>query len=796
MTVPRPRSVVPGPPRAEPAAVGSPVDHRGSGPGAAFGLALAARFALRGAASWARTGLVALGVGVGVAVLLLAASVPTALDAREARAGARLDVVPGGEPPAPGPGVLRIAEVDSSLGGVEVRGRLLAPEGPGAPVPPGLAALPADGDMAVSPALRDLLATPDGDLLRARLPYRDAATITDAGLLGPQELAFYATDDRVRSTGAGALVDSFGQPVTRPPLDPVLRLVAGVGVVALLLPVAVFVSTAARFGAARRDRRLAALRLLGLDAGRIRRLAAAEALWAALLGDLVGVGVFAAGRQLLRWASVPGLSFFPADARPQPVLALAVLLAVPAVAVVAGAVGLRAVAAQPLAVVRSAARGRRRVWWRLLLPVAGLALLVQQLGTGAEVRLVALAAGLVLVGVLALLPWAVDVVVRRLGAGPVPWQLAVRRLQAGSGTSGRVAAGVAVAVAGLLALQGLLTGLSDRYQVSTGDDPARADLLVRSTAVQTAEVALARGQRLAAAPGVTSVRTLARTWLLADGAAAGGEQPLLVGECPALAEVAEVGDCRDGDSFVVDGEGQPALAGRSVTAGAAAGGQAAGDAQGTVRWVVPDDAVDVVGRTDATGFATGPAVLATPAAVELPALDVGGVTTYVTTSSTAEPVLAGVVGAAVDDDPAATVRELVAERAANPYRALERGLWAGALAVLATIGASMLLTSTEQVRERRPVLAALAALGVRRRTLAASLLLGDLVPVVLGAVLAVGAGAGLGALLLVLVGAPPVLDPVAAVGTATVAGAVVLAVGALGQVALRRATSPDGLRSE
>ncbi|MFC7468295.1 hypothetical protein ACFQVA_13215 [Actinomadura keratinilytica] len=34
---------------------------------------------------------------------------------------------------------------------------------------------------------------------------------------------------------------------------------------------------------------------------------------------------------------------------------------------------------------------------------------------------------LVLVGLIALLPWAVEVVVRRLRGGPVPWQLATRR---------------------------------------------------------------------------------------------------------------------------------------------------------------------------------------------------------------------------------------------------------------------------------------------------------------------------------------------------------------------------------
>ena len=60
-------------------------------------------------------------------------------------------------------------------------------------------------------------------------------------------------------------------------------------VVALLLPIGVFVATASRFGSEQRNRRLAALRLLGLDRAGTARVAAGESLLGAVVGVIIGV---------------------------------------------------------------------------------------------------------------------------------------------------------------------------------------------------------------------------------------------------------------------------------------------------------------------------------------------------------------------------------------------------------------------------------------------------------------------------------------------------------------------------
>src|SRR5690606_17500948 len=119
----------------------------------------------------------------------------------------------------------------------------------------------------------------------------------------------------------------------------------------------------------RRDRRLAALRLVGSDGGMTRRIAAGEALGGALLGLLFGTGFFLAGRELAASVEVFRISVFPSYLSPSPLLALVVAVAVPAAAVLVTLLALRGVVIEPLGVVRTARPARRRLWWRLLLPL-------------------------------------------------------------------------------------------------------------------------------------------------------------------------------------------------------------------------------------------------------------------------------------------------------------------------------------------------------------------------------------------------------------------------------------------
>ncbi len=186
---------------------------------------------------------------------------------------------------------LLVAAVDDTYRDKDIRGREVQAGGGG----PGAAAAgvknSGTGEMVVSPALADLLKSGSGNLLRERLPYRTIGTIGEPGLVGANELSFYAGADnlapRIDSSRVNRLGPLRGAPRRPDRLDPVLLLlIIVVFVVLLLLPVGVFIAAAVRFGGERRDRRLGrALRLVGSDSRMTRRIAAGEALSGAVLGS-------------------------------------------------------------------------------------------------------------------------------------------------------------------------------------------------------------------------------------------------------------------------------------------------------------------------------------------------------------------------------------------------------------------------------------------------------------------------------------------------------------------------------
>ncbi len=760
-------------------------------------LVLGARFAVGSRAALGRSLLTAVGIGVCVAALLLAAAVPNALADRDLRASARSDST-FGEPALPaGPGTLLVGDASTSLDGAGVRGRLVLAEGPRAPVPPGLVELPLPGTVAVSPALAEALDDPDADALRARLLYEVVATIGPEGLLGPRELAFYAGDDRLQADRRGLerRIDGFGSAAARDPLDGFLLMLLVVGVSVLLLPMLVFVSVATRLGTERRDRRLAALRLLGVPAATARATAAVEAALGAVAGLVVGGLLFAVGRQVLGQVSVLGLSVFPQDVRPVPVLLLLTVLLVPGLAVGSSLLGLRGVALEPLGVTRQSTRPRRRLWWRLLLPAAGAALLAVSLrplpvGDVPDTRLVATGTVLMLCGLIAVLPWLVDVVVLRLGRSrlsggggraAVAWLLAVRRLQNGGSTSSRVVSGVTVAAAGAIALQMLFAGLAGSYASNTGADLARAEVVASTYGLTIDQVDTA----------ITTVRDLDQSAQVLDVTAtdltvAGQDLDLVVGSCEALAELAETPACRDGELYLIDPQGiltsVPGAVGQ-LSSGAAV--------------AVPASTTTVPGRVDPTGLLLDAALLATPSAVDLSTATGLRLDQYVRShDGTPDALAEAVTTALVQVDPLPVVRVQETAEQSNRFTGIRTGLTVGGLVVLLAIGAGLLVSGLDQIAERRQVHAVLHAMGTPAGVLGGALVFASVIPVALGTLLAVVTGVGLGALLLTVAGTTIVLDPLGIGLTAATSGLVVLLVSAGLVPSVQRSSHQGRLRSE
>ncbi|KAB1147720.1 ABC transporter permease [Streptomyces luteolifulvus] len=768
-------------------------------------LGMGAKFAFTGGREgWVRVLLTAVGVGLGVALLLLTTALPGAIKARDDRGSARDDFTYISEAKPKADDTLIIARTDSTYHSEDIRGRLTEPEGPKAPLPPGITKFPAPGDMVVSPALDRLLKSDSGKLLRERLPYRVTGTIAQSGLIGPAELAYYAGAEGLGKRLSGGKVeriDYFG-PSVKPPgegLDPVLLLLVLMVFTVLLMPVAVFIAAAVRFGGERRDRRLAALRLVGADGRMTRRIAAGEALAGSLLGLVFGTAFFLAGRQLVALLEVRDVSLFPSDLDPSPALALLVAAAVPAAAVLVTLLALRGVVIEPLGVVRTTKPPRRRLWWRLLLPLAGLGLLYPMVGQGNgngdfNEWMVIGGTVLLLVGITALLPWIVEAVVARLNSGSVSWQLAVRRLQLSSGTAARLVNGIAVAVAGAIALQMLFSGVEAAYTKETDNDVSRAQMTVDVRGGASQEKV---AREFAQTKGVQTAKTITTTYVGERTNNPETSIEVAVGSCAALREVATLKSCRDGEIYRIlggeydEGTRELAQAGRTVYF----------DPSYTdyehpaAAWKVPAGLKTAAPREDPTGYARD-GLLITPRA--LPAAATAGLSqkVYVRFDPSVPDSRDNVRNTAARFDPLADVYNMTVSEQSTQFRSIRTGLFVGATCVLVLIGASLLVSQLEQLRERKKLLSSLVAFGTRRRTLSLSVLWQTAIPITLGLVLASTVGLTLGTVLLKMTGTKVTVDWLSVLTMTGIGAAVVLVVTLLSMPPLLRLMRPDGLRTE
>ncbi|MFG3346548.1 FtsX-like permease family protein [Streptomyces sp. NPDC048018] len=774
-------------------------------------LALGARFAVTGGrGGWLRTALTATGIGLGVALLLVAASLPNMLFQREVRESAR--AVDASElVERPGPDTFLYADQSNVYRGDTVTGLLLRPEGASPAVPPGAAKVPAAGEMLVSPALRELLGSPEGALLRERLPYKVTGTLGDAALIGPAELRYVAGSDVLTTDAFTGRGERYGWSVPEEPMNAFLLLLVVIACVVLLLPVLVFIATAVRFGGEQRDRRLAALRLVGADTAMTRRIAAGESLAGALLGLAAGAGFFALAGQLAGTVQIWDVNAFPSDMSPVPWLAAVIVAAVPVSAVVVSLFALRGVAIEPLGVVRTATPKPRRLAWRLVLVLAGAALLVPT--AGGEVRIeetsidavgIAVGSTVALVGLTTLLPWLVEALVRRLRGGPVAWQLATRRLQLSSGTAARTVSGIVVAAAGAIALQMLFQAMQNDFMRPTAMDTARAQLETK-VAARNADDARRAIEALSGTKGVRSVVGTIESSVWRAGPLRKGEDfapvtSMAVGDCASLREFARLPSCTDGDVFVVLAHGAQGPDDAWVAKTAGPGAVVAlrdplGYAGGAVpTWRIPASARTVDARPDPLGRVWS-GVMATPKAIDATRLDAPEAGAMIRIDPAVPDAAEYVRNTVARIDPLTRVQTLQDVERDAQFSSVRTGILIGATLTMLLVAVSLLVTTLEQLRERKRLLSSLVAFGTRRATLGWSVLWQTAVPIVLGLALSVAGGLALGLVLLRMIGKPVedwwVFLPVTGVGAALIALVTVLSLPLLWR--LMRA---DGLRTE
>ncbi|MGH3226452.1 MAG: FtsX-like permease family protein, partial [Streptosporangiaceae bacterium] len=260
----------------------------------------------------------------------------------------------------------------------------VAATGPASAVPPGIPRDPGPGQYYLSPALAALLRSAPADELADRYPGHQAGLIGEAGLPSPDSLVIVVGRSAAQMShlpGAAKVTSLNTVPPSgcgdacqiRGGLGPSgIDLILSVVGLALLLPVLIFISTATRLSAARREQRFAAMRLIGATPRQVSVSAAVESAVAAAVGVAIGFGLFFVLRVPLAGIRFTGQSFFPAQLSLSLPDILAVAVGVPAAAAVAARLALRRVNISPLGVTRRVTPAPPRAW-RVLPLLAGLA---------------------------------------------------------------------------------------------------------------------------------------------------------------------------------------------------------------------------------------------------------------------------------------------------------------------------------------------------------------------------------------------------------------------------------------
>lgn len=454
---------------------------------------LGLQFLVRGdRRAWARVVLTAGGVMVGVWCLLVALALPSVLNARQSRAAARTPV--GATSPMTAQG--KIGIVEDRYGSRTIRTVFIRPESALAPLPPGLEEYPEPGRAIVSPALQDALRS--DNRVRAFFPFEVSGTIERHGLIGPDELFGYVGggDTAPYAGSFSSFGTQFAEPVDVRPGDLSLVQRALIGLVGV--PLAAYFTVTARLSAASRDRRLAALRLVGMPARDAKRLSTVEPVVASLAGTALGAVLHAASNGWLADSGISGLRWFFDDSELTLPRLIGALIMIPVFAALMGIFGSRHAVRGALAARRQGGISAPPRPWRLVpLGIAATllgSLMITGIGGPAGIQFGALQVFLLMGGILlggfGLVTGFAPLIARTsrwMGRRTDrPWlALAFRRLDFDPSAPARVVVGIVL----VLFLMGFANGLQrdsiaatgslgdverytlDAYQVSKGARP-------------------------------------------------------------------------------------------------------------------------------------------------------------------------------------------------------------------------------------------------------------------------------------------------------------------------------------
>ncbi len=442
-------------------------------------------------------------VGLGVGLLLIAISGINAVNTQNDRyawlstgLSAGNDAAGGGAATAASDALWFVVRADRFDGRLIARVDVAA-TGPTSPVPPGIPRVPGPGEYYASPALGALLRGTPAAQLAARYPGHLIGTVGNSALPAPNSLVIvigrtvaqmrqisHAAPATSISTRAPSSCGGEGQclvgvGIRASGIDLIFSVVA----LAMLFPVLIFIGTATRLSAARREQRFAAMRLAGATPRQISLIAAVESTVAAVAGVALGFAIFFLLRDPISLVPFTGARFFPSDLSLTTPDMLVVALGVPVAAMLAARLALRRVHVSPLGVTRRVTPKPPR-FWRVLPLLAGLAELGffvvhgRPSSTPGQIQAFTPGFGLIMVGLVVAGPWLTMIGAKIMaGRTAKPGSLiAARRLADNPRGGFRAVSGLVLALF-VTTVAVAIIGAQNAYRTRPSDGPAAADVV-------------------------------------------------------------------------------------------------------------------------------------------------------------------------------------------------------------------------------------------------------------------------------------------------------------------------------
>jgi hypothetical protein len=335
------------------------------------------RIALLGSRSaWGRLTGIAAGVAVGTAMFLLLLGAYNGLDRRDDRGAAlrtvHVDDVSAAEPLTQNNAL--VAPITDYFGNREIDHFEIAVTPNTTITIPGLSTIPGPGEYLASPALQRLIASQPADQLGDRYG-TSVGTLPDSLLESPDSLVVLvgrSEADILARDSVGSVTD-FSSAGGGAYLG--YRIIVIIGAIGMFFPVLLFISIVTQLGAAQRQERFAALRLIGASPQTVSWFAGVETALTGSIGALIGVAVALAFRPVAAGTRINGERFFVDDFAVGTATILVATIGMVVVSTLAAGVKIRRTDVSPVNTVRDS-REAPPALFRCLPLIAGFAMVI------------------------------------------------------------------------------------------------------------------------------------------------------------------------------------------------------------------------------------------------------------------------------------------------------------------------------------------------------------------------------------------------------------------------------------